>query len=340
MENLIGKKVDHYKIVSLLGEGGMGVVFLAFDLKLERYVAIKFMHSRIVNDRGYRKKFKNEAKHQAGMSHPNIVTVFGFIENENLLGIVMEYIDGETAESLIKRKGKVSVEESLYILKQVLKGIHYAHTLGFIHRDIKPSNILISKSGAVKVVDFGISSYSYYDENYTPTDGRFGTVLYLSPEQIKGQAVNLRSDIYSIGCTAYELLTGYPPFYSQSDFEILEHHVHREPLPPSKYNPEIAPELDNLILRALTKANFNRFSTCEIMYHEIKSLRVSRLSATTTEFRYTPPKKKFGPVLVTLLFLTIIVLVTWFVYNNVKFNAIPEQKPDSTSVQPIERFVK
>ncbi|MBX3006399.1 MAG: serine/threonine protein kinase [Melioribacteraceae bacterium] len=340
MENLIGRKVDHYKIVSLLGEGGMGVVFLAFDLRLERYVAIKFMHSRIVNDRAYRKKFKNEAKHQAGMSHPNIVTVFGFIENENLLGIVMEYIDGETAESLIKRKRKVSVEESLHILKQVLKGIHYAHTLGFIHRDIKPSNILIGKNGSVKVVDFGISSYSYYDENYTPTDGRFGTVLYLSPEQIKGQAVNLRSDIYSIGCTAYELLTGYPPFYSQSDFEILEHHVHRAPLPPSKYNPEIVPELDNLILRALAKTNIDRFSNCEKMYDEIKLLKISRISTTTAEFKYVPQKKKIGPVIVTLLFLSIIVLVTWFVYKNVKFNTTPESKPDSTTVQPIERFVK
>jgi eukaryotic-like serine/threonine-protein kinase len=339
LEYLIGKTIDNYKIISLLGEGGMGIVYKGFDLRLERFVAIKIMHPRIVNDKHYRKKFKNEAKHQAKMIHPNIVAVFGFIEYGNLLGIVMEYVDGETAESLIKKLRKVSVPDTLHIIKQVLYGLHYAHSLGFIHRDIKPSNIIINENGTAKVMDFGISTHSEFNESFTPTDGRFGTVFYLSPEQIKGQGTNIRSDIYSIGCTMYEMLTGYPPFYSSTDYEVLENHVHKIAVPPSNYNNEISPELDSIILKALSKNYLERFISCGDMNSAIKELKAYR--PTSVSIEYTPPKSKLTlkNILMTIIAIAVMFALTFFVYRQVKFDVDKKPKPDSTNVQPIERFV-
>lgn len=157
MEELLGKKIENYKIISILGKGGMGVVYKAYDTKLERYVAIKMLSSQLFSKERFVERFKREAKNQAKLSHPNIVTVFGFIEYQGILGIVMEYIDGESLEKLIYKQGRVHLYDAVYVMKQILAGIGYAHAKGFIHRDIKPSNIIFNAEGVAKIMDFGIS---------------------------------------------------------------------------------------------------------------------------------------------------------------------------------------
>ena len=157
MENLIGKMIENYRIVSVLGKGGMGIVYKAFDTKLDRYVAIKMLNSQVVDKERFIERFKREAKNHAKLSHPNIVTVHGFIEYSNLLGIVMEYVEGESLEKVIERQGRFNLYDVIYIIKQLLLGIGYAHSKGFVHRDIKPSNIILNKEGITKIMDFEIT---------------------------------------------------------------------------------------------------------------------------------------------------------------------------------------
>ena len=149
--------IENYKFISLLGKGGMGVVYKAQDIKLERFVAIKILSSHLIDSPRLIERFKIEAKNQAKLSHPNIVTVYGFIEYKNLLGIVMEYVEGESLDKIVYKNKRLNLGDSVYILKQVLSGIGYAHSRGFIHRDIKPSNIILNTEGVAKIMDFGIS---------------------------------------------------------------------------------------------------------------------------------------------------------------------------------------
>jgi len=269
---MIGSNIENYKIISLLGEGGMGIVYRAFDLKLERYVALKILSAQATMNPQFIERFKREAKHQANLNHTNIVPVYGFAEQNGLLGIVMEYIEGETLEKLIERKGRLQLLESLLILKQILLGVAYAHKKGFVHRDIKPSNVIINTEETIKIMDFGISKSLNELHGITKTGTKIGTILYMSPEQIKAQEPTAQSDIYSIGITFYEMLAGKTPFDSGTEFEIMEAHLKKSVPRLSATYSNINPEADKIIQKALAKQLNKRYLSCEEILADVNAL--------------------------------------------------------------------
>jgi serine/threonine protein kinase len=285
---MVGKIIDNYRVVSILGEGGMGIVYKAFDMKLERFVAIKILGPQALTNPNFIARFKREAQNQAKFTHPNIIPVYGFTEDNNTFGIVMEYVEGETLEHLIKRKGHLELVEALFILEQVLIGTGYAHAKGFVHRDIKPSNIIINSEGVVKIMDFGISKSVNESKAITQTGVKIGTILYMSPEQIRAQEPTGQSDIYSIGITFYEMLIGNTPFDSDSDYQIMEAHLKRNPYKLSSQFDDIPPEVDGILGKALHKSLDKRYETCEIFLSDVQLL----LDSMTSMPAEKKPKKK------------------------------------------------
>ncbi len=291
MENLIGKVIDNFRVVSVLGKGGMGIVYKAYDTRLDRYVAIKLLSSSVIEKERFVERFKREAKNQAKLTHPNIVAVYGFIEYSNLLGIVMEYVEGESLEKVIDRQGRFNLHDVIYILKHLLQGIGYAHQRGFIHRDIKPSNIILNKEGITKIMDFGISK-SLYDNNMTKTGSKIGTVYYMSPEQIRGHDVTNRSDIYSIGCTIYEMIVGQPPFDFTSEYEVMDGHLKKTVPKISERVTGIPEKLEKILTKSLQKDTNARYANCEEMYNEVLSIDKQLSKIQTSYFEKVPQRSK------------------------------------------------
>ena len=319
MENLIGKHIENYKIVSVLGKGGMGIVYKAYDVKLERYVAIKILNPSIVGNAKFIERFKREAKHQAQLSHPNIVTVYGFIEYKNFLGIVMEYVEGESLDKVIDRKKRIHLFDVIYLMRQLLLGIGYAHSKGFVHRDIKPSNIILNREGVAKIMDFGISK-SLFDSSFTKTGAKVGTLYYMSPEQIKGKELTHHSDIYSIGCTFYEMLTGYPPFYSDNEYDVMENHLKKTPPSVSSKLKGMPSILDKIISTSLQKNPNNRYNTCEDFFAELMELDkyLSEQNARYYRKKKKDPKKvKLYSILAFAGFISFMIFLSYLVYNQV-----------------------
>jgi eukaryotic-like serine/threonine-protein kinase len=319
MEDLIGKVIDNFRVVSVLGRGGMGIVYKAYDTKLDRYVAIKMLNSQSLNKERFIERFKREAKNHAKLSHPNIVTVYGFIEYSNLLGIVMEYVEGESLEKVIERQGRFNLYDVIYILKQLLLGMGYAHSKGFIHRDIKPSNIILNKEGITKIMDFGISK-SMVDDDMTKTGSKVGTVYYMSPEQVKGIEVTNRSDIYSIGCTAYEMIVGQPPFDYPSEYEVMDSHLKKTPQKISERMTSIPEQVDKILGKAFEKNPMSRYASCEEMYNDVQELDKFVAKLYTSYFKETQPRsKKYKTFAVSAYVgLTILLVVlSYFVFTQV-----------------------
>lgn len=319
MENLIGKLIDNYRIVSVLGKGGMGIVYKAYDTKLDRYVAIKLLNAQTYDRDRFIERFKREAKNQAKLSHPNIVTVYGFIEYGELLGIVMEYVEGESLEKVIQRQGRFNLYDVIYILKQALLGLGYAHSKGFVHRDIKPSNIILNKEGITKIMDFGISK-SLFDKNMTKTGSKIGTVYYMSPEQIKSDDVTNRADIYSIGCTAFEMIVGTPPFDYQSEYEVMDSHLKKSPPRISSKLTGVPEQVDKVIQRALEKNPNDRYSTCEEMFNDVQELDQFVSKMYTSYFQKTKEKSTTYKTISTFAFVAFILFLiglSYFVYTQV-----------------------
>ncbi|MBX3008284.1 MAG: protein kinase [Melioribacteraceae bacterium] len=313
MENLIGKVIENYRVVSVLGKGGMGIVYKAYDTKLDRYVAIKMLNSTSHDKERFIERFKREAKNQAKLSHPNIVTVYGFIEYEDLLGIVMEYVEGESLEKVIERQGRFNISDLLYIMKQLLLGIGYAHTKGFVHRDIKPSNIILNKEGVTKIMDFGISK-SLFDNSLTKTGSKVGTVYYMSPEQVKGLEVTHRSDIYSIGCTAFEMVTGAPPFDYQSEYEVMDSHLKKTPPLISEKIQNVPDLLNKIVKRSLEKNPNDRFNSCEEMYLEMQELDKNVAKYQTGYFKKDEEKTKTYKAFSILAYVGIVLALIGLAY--------------------------
>ncbi len=316
MENYIGKNIENYKIVSLLGKGGMGVVYKAYDNNLDRYVAIKMLNSQNVDNDRFIERFKKEAKNQAKLLHQNITTVYGFIEFEGNFCIIMEYIDGESLEKIIYRKKRLSLLDSIYIIKNVLAGLGFAHSKGFIHRDIKPSNIILTKEGSVKIMDFGISK-SINEKGMTKTGAKVGTLYYMSPEQVKGGELTIQSDIYSVGCTLFEMLVGKPPFDSESDYEVMEGHLKKEEPKASKLNIGLPEQIDKIISIAMKKNPNERFKDC---YEFIEAL--DNLEKNIQKYHKPRPVKKTDPKKIRLYstlgftaFVVLIIALSYFIYN-------------------------
>ena len=279
-DTLINMLFDgRYRIVRKLGSGGMADVYLAEDEELGRRIAIKILNDRHANDESFVERFRREAKNAAGLSHPNIVSIYDRGEAEGTYYIAMEYLDGRSLKELVVARGPLPIPDAIDATRQVLAALRFAHRKGVVHRDIKPHNVMADADGRLKVTDFGIARAGV--SQMTEAGSIIGTAQYLSPEQARGAPVDQRSDLYSVGVVLYEMLTGTTPFSGESPVEIAMKHLSDPPRPPSVERPDIPPDLDMIVLRALAKNPDDRFQTAEEMDAELE--RVSRGVGVTTE---------------------------------------------------------
>ena len=252
-----------YLIIRKLGTGGMANVYLAEDQELGRRVAIKILDDRHAQDAQFVERFRREATNAAGLSHPNIVSIYDRGEAEGTYYIAMEYLDGRTLKELILRRGPAPVKTAIDYTRQILAALRFAHKNGIVHRDIKPHNVLVDSEGRLKVTDFGIARAGA--SQMTEAGSIIGTAQYLSPEQAKGAPVDQTSDIYSIGIVLYELLTGTVPYTGDTPVEIAMKHLSQVPEPPSALEPQIPHELDAIVLRSLAKDPADRYQSADEM---------------------------------------------------------------------------
>src|SRR5438874_10151410 len=252
-----------YRIVRKLGAGGMANVYLAEDQELGRRVAIKILNERHAHDEQFVERFRREAKNAAGLSHPNVVSIYDRGEAEGSYYIAMEYLDGRTLKELIVTRGPSPVGVAIDYTRQILAAIGFAHKKGIVHRDIKPHNVVVGGDGRLKVTDFGIARSG--SSQMTEAGSIVGTAQYLSPEQARGASVDARSDLYSLGILLYEMLTGKVPFTGEAPVEIAMKHLSAIPEPPSKLRPEVPHDLDAVVMRAIAKDPDERYQSAEEM---------------------------------------------------------------------------
>src|ERR671931_775536 len=261
-----------YRILRKLGSGGMANVYLAEDQELGRRVAIKILNDRHANDDQFVERFRREAKNAAGLSHPNIVSIYDRGEAEGTYYIAMEYLDGRSLKELIVGRGPAPVNVAIDYARQILAAIRFAHRHGIVHRDIKPHNVLVDAEGRLKVTDFGIARAG--TSQMTEAGSIIGTAQYLSPEQAKGAPVDQTSDLYSVGVVLYELLTGVVPFSGETPVEIAMKHLSTVPSPPSAKRKDVPRDLDLVVMRALAKDPSERYQSADEMDADLR--RISR----------------------------------------------------------------
>lgn len=262
---------DRYELIEKTGEGGMATVYKARCRILDRIVAVKILKEEYSDDKNFVEKFRTEALAAARLSHPNIVNIYDVGQQDGIYYIVMEYVEGETLKDIICKEGPLSVNKAVNIAIMICDGIHHAHEKGLIHKDIKPHNILITNNGMVKVADFGIAQ-AITSKTITFGDNVVGSVHYISPEQAKGQPVTPATDIYSLGCVLYEMLTGKIPFDAESPITVALKHIHDEPVSPRTLNRNVPPGLEGIILKAMEKLPAHRYSSAEQMRNALLSI--------------------------------------------------------------------
>lgn len=258
---------ERYEILGKIGTGGMADVYKAKDHKLNRFVAVKVLKPEFREDTTFIRKFKSEAQAAAVLTHPNIVNVFDVGDDNGVYYIVMELIEGITLKEYISKKGKLSVKEATSIAIQVSMGLEAAHSHGIVHRDVKPQNIIISMDGKVKVTDFGIARAA---SSNTISSNVMGSVHYSSPEQVRGGYSDEKSDIYSLGITMYEMVTGKVPFDGDTTVAIAIKHLQEEIVPPSIYTPELPHSLEQIILKCTQKSVDRRYQNMEDVIADLK----------------------------------------------------------------------
>jgi eukaryotic-like serine/threonine-protein kinase len=347
-DTLINTLFDgRYRIIRKLGAGGMANVYLAEDQELGRRVAIKILNERHANDDQFVERFRREAKNAAGLSHPNIVSIYDRGEAEGTYYIAMEYLDGRSLKELIVGRGPAPVHVAIDYTRKILDALRFAHRNGIVHRDIKPHNVIVDAEGRVKVTDFGIARAG--TSQMTEVGSIIGTAQYLSPEQAKGAPVDQTSDLYSVGVVLYELLTGNVPFSGDSPVEIAMKHISAIPEPPSTIRPDIPEDLDLVVLRALAKTPEERYPSAEEMDKDLARVAqglavsreteeaatqiLSRSQMTPATMVAAPPRppaevlyeyeqprrgRPIWPWLLVLLLLLAAGLTGWFVYQQVK----------------------
>jgi len=342
---MIGSQILNYQVKSLLGEGGMGIVYLAEHVKLGRKVAIKVLHAHLASNESIRNRFMNEAKTMAELQHPNIVSLLDYHEDEFGLYLIMEYVDGKPLDEYIEQvSGPIPEETAIVFFKQALAAFQYAHEKMVVHRDIKPSNLVITNDGKLKVLDFGIAKIVGND-NYklTKTGAHTGSVYYMSPEQVRGLDVDFRSDIYSLGITLYQMLTGYNPYVDlTTEYDIFEKIV-KVPLadPRTKY-PAVSEHMVQVIDKSTQKNPLDRFSSCNDFSKSLDNPNTEALSTNknpkvekTVIDSYEPSlsqKKKFNPLFIVIpLALILFIAVGWYWNKQSKSGDGQIAKTDTTS---------
>lgn len=258
---------DRYEIIELVGSGGMSEVYKAKDHKLNRYVAVKVLKNEFSDDRNFVSKFRVEAQSAAGLAHPNIVNVYDVGEDEGIYYIVMEFVEGITLKEYILNNGRLSAEQALDFALQIASGIEVAHQNHTIHRDIKPQNIIVSKNGTLKVTDFGIARAA---TSNTVASNAMGSVHYVSPEQARGGYSDEKSDIYSLGITMYEMVTGRVPFEGDNNVTVALMHIQGEMIPPREYYPDIPASFEKVILKCTQKKPERRYLTASALIADLK----------------------------------------------------------------------
>lgn len=320
MQNLIGKIFQGFEFLDFIGEGGMGIVYKAHDFNLDRKVAIKVIQPNKRDFSNTFKKFRKEAKNQAKLIHPNIITIHGLIEIYSSIGIVMEFVDGEELSSIIKRKQKLDFNSIKNILLQVLDGLDFAHSHGIIHRDIKPSNIIIRKDGVAKIADFGIAKSVEDFETLTTNPKMVGTLYYMSPEQINGLKVTHLSDIYSLGCTAYEMSTGVPPFYYQNKTQVIFAHANEIAAPIESYRNDYPKAFNKLIFDMLQKDPKLRPKSCTYIKNYLRIVNQENVLHSNKLTYQKDRNSNFLITLIKIIFIILTIIIVYLVATNVKVN--------------------
>jgi len=289
------ENIRDYKIVKKLGEGGMGTVYLAEDTMLERKVALKTLNPILTKDTQFTERFRHEAKVQASLIHPNIVTLYNYFREGDNYCMVMENVEGVTLKHLISSTGPMPEQRVVWILNQMLEAVGFAHKKGIIHRDIKPSNVLITKDDNVKILDFGIAKI-LQDKGLTKTGTKMGTVYYMSPEQIKAvKDIDHRTDIYSLGITFYEMLSGRVPFNvdTDSDFEIMNEIVSSDLKDPREYYPHISKWVVNVLFDSVNKDRNKRIQNADEFRNRLLSKEEKPITSPPQENTITAsPEEK------------------------------------------------
>jgi serine/threonine-protein kinase len=368
VDTMINTLVDgRYRVLRKLGTGGMANVYLAEDQELGRRVAIKVLDERHASDEQFVERFRREAKAAAALSHPNIVSIFDRGETDGTYYIAMEYLEGPNLKELV-RQGTPSIRTAITYTREILAALRTAHRRGLVHRDIKPHNVLVDGEGRLKVTDFGIAR-STASHQMTEAGSIIGTAQYLSPEQARGAPVDQRSDLYSVGIVLYELLTGTVPFKGSTPLEIAMKHLSEVPRPPSRVRPEIPPDLDRVVLRALAKRPGDRYQSAEEMDADLarieRGLPVSeetadaatavlagagiegtaiRTGATppprspygpSTYYEYVPPvrRRPIWPWLLAFILLVAAGVGGWYAYNRISDEIAQAQPVTVPSVE-------
>ena len=279
-----------YHILEELGSGGMGKVYKVVDQETRETLALKLFRSDIIRDDRAVERFRNELKIAHQLSHKNICRTYHLGRDESCLFIIMEYVPGEDLKSFIHRSGQLSAGKAAFLARQVCEGLGEAHRLGIVHRDLKPQNIMIDKDGNAKIMDFGIA-HSFREEGLTRAGYAVGTPTYMAPEQVEGQEVDERTDLYSLGVVLYEMVTGKPPFQGDTEFSVAYKHLNVEPVEPGALNPLIPQEMNRIILRCLEKNKSKRFPNAAELCTALERIE-SKTSGASGKTRIKTPERK------------------------------------------------
>ena len=295
-DKLIGTRLDgRYELTDLVGEGGMANVYRASDVLDNRVVAVKILKNEYSESEEFQRRFRDESKAIAMMSHPNIVKIYDMGFSDKMQYIVMEYIDGITLKDYIDSEHVLNWKDAVHFVVQILRALQHAHNRGIVHRDIKPQNIMLLTDGTIKVMDFGIAKFAR-EESRTATDQAIGTVHYISPEQARGDVTDAKSDLYSVGVMFYEMLTGRKPFDTDNPVSIAVMHMQNVAVRPRDINPNIPSGLEEIIMHAMEKDASKRYQTAAEMIRDIEAFKANNqiifgdYNAPEPTQYFTPPE--------------------------------------------------
>ncbi|MGZ7032597.1 MAG: serine/threonine-protein kinase, partial [Thermoanaerobaculia bacterium] len=270
------EKIGHYKIVSELGRGGMGVVYKAHEESLNRFVAIKVLGDHLAADEQFLSRFTREARAAGGVAHPNVIPIYFIGEDDGQHYFAMEYVSGRSVQAMIRSEGRVDNPRAAQIILQAAQGLAAAHDKGVIHRDIKPANLMVDERGVVKIADFGIALPVEAQTRLTATGALMGTPGYLSPEQCMGETVDHRADIYALGVTYYEMLTGRMPFNAESPLALLRQILQEDPPDVTQLNKDVDPTSRQILMKMIARNRDERYQSCHELISALEDYLATR----------------------------------------------------------------